>query len=314
MDFEEIEHFARKVRNNVSKVIVGGEDVIDLALICLIASGNMLLDDVPGTGKTMFARALAKSVGGGFKRLQFTPDILPSDITGVNYYNQKAGEFVFRAGPVFTNILLADEINRATPRAQSALLECMEERQVTVDGETRPLDAPFFVIATQNPVETQGTYPLPEAELDRFMVKTSMGYPTTDNGVEILRRFREQNPLDAIGAVTDVTELNAARELFSKTACSDDIMRYIVEIAEFTRKDSQALMGVSPRGTQALLKASQVRALLGGRTYVSPDDVKAVAVPVLAHRMIMKSMLRGEAVSAETVIRQALESVAVPKE
>jgi MoxR-like ATPase len=314
MELDEIEKLAHRVRINVSKVIVGKNDVIDLAIVCLIASGHMLFEDVPGTAKTLFTRAFAKSLGCTFKRIQFTPDLLPSDITGINFFNQKENQFTFRPGPVFSNIVLADEINRTTPRTQSALLESMEEKQVTIDGETMLLPSPFLILATQNPIEIQGTFPLPEAQLDRFLIKTAMGYPSTEEGVEILDRFRIDSPIDKISAVTNASEIVDAQQSFSSIFVSHDIMVYIVKIAEATRSYSSIQMGVSPRGTQALLKAAQVYAILKRRTYVSPDDVKSMALPVLSHRIILKSASRDRQKAAMQVIMDILDTVAVPKE
>lgn len=314
MNFEQIKILAQKVKDNVSKVIVGKGEVIDQLLIALIASGNVLLEDVPGMGKTMLAKSMALSLNCTFKRIQFTPDLLPSDLTGINYYNQKSGEFEFRPGPIFTNILLADEINRATPRTQSSLLECMEERQVTVDGDTRKLNSPFMVIATQNPVETQGTFPLPEAQLDRFLLKVKMGYPTTAEGVEILRRFKEANPLVDIQPVVDKEDIVAAQKSYSKVYVSDDMLEYIVKIAERTRQHNDVILGVSPRGSQALLKTAQVHAILQGRDFVTPDDIKAMAKPVLAHRIVMKNVMGVRGSRAEDIIDQILKEVEVPAE
>ncbi|MHB1484032.1 MAG: AAA family ATPase [Saccharofermentanales bacterium] len=314
MELVDIERLASRVRTNVSDIIVGKNDVIDLAIICLIASGHMLFEDVPGTAKTLFAKAFAKSLGCSFRRIQFTPDLLPSDITGINFYNQKENQFKFRPGPAFANIILADEINRATPRTQSALLECMEERQITIDGETMPLKAPFFIMATQNPIEIQGTFPLPEAQLDRFLIKTAMGYPSANEGIEILDRFRVNNPMDKLEAITNAAEITDAQQSFSKILVSRDIMKYIIDIAEATRSHPMILMGVSPRGTQALLKASQVQAILKKRLYVSPDDVKAMAIPVLSHRIILKTATRDRQKAAMQVIKELLDTVSVPKE
>lgn len=314
MDFEQIKNLAQKVKNNVSQVIVGKDEVIEQLLIALIASGNVLLEDVPGMGKTMLAKSLALSLDCSFKRIQFTPDLLPSDLTGINYYNQKSGEFEFRPGPIFTNILLADEINRATPRTQSSLLECMEERQVTVDGDTRKLNSPFMVIATQNPVETQGTFPLPEAQLDRFLLKVKMGYPTTAEGIEILKRFKEANPLVDIQPVVDREDIIAAQESYSKVYVSDDMLEYIVKIVERTRQHNDVILGVSPRGSQALLKTAQVHAILQGRDFATPDDVKAMAKPVLAHRIVMKNVMGVRGNRAEDIIDQILKDVEVPAE
>ena len=249
MELGDIGLVVHRIKENVSKVIVGKEDIIDLSLICIITGGHMLLEDVPGTGKTVFARALAASLDCSFRRIQFTPDLLPSDVTGINFYSQKETNFTFRPGPVFSNIVLADEINRATPRTQSSMLECMEEKQVTIDGETRKLAAPFFVIATQNPIEIQGTFPLPEAQLDRFLIKTSMGYPDTKSSIDILKRFKENNPLSELKSVVSATEINEASEIYSKVKVSEDIMEYIINIAEATRKHSGVHLGVSPRGT-----------------------------------------------------------------
>ena len=247
MELERIGRLAQRIKDNIKQVIVGKDHVIDQLLISLIASGHVLLEDVPGTGKTLLAKSLAKSLDCSFKRVQFTPDLLPSDLSGINFYNQKTGEFEFRPGPIFTNILLGDEINRATPRTQSSLLECMEEGQVTVDGETRQLDRPFMVIATQNPVETQGTFPLPEAQLDRFLIKVDMGYPSTEEGIEILRRFKETNPLADIRPVASQDEIIKAQQNYSKVYVSQDILRYIVKIVEMTRQHSEVVSGVSHR-------------------------------------------------------------------
>jgi len=314
MELDRIRDLAERIKDNIKRVIVGKDHVIDLMLISLISSGHVLLEDVPGTGKTMLAKSLAKSLDCSFKRVQFTPDLLPSDLSGINFYNQKEGEFEFRPGPIFTNILLADEINRATPRTQSSLLECMEERQVTVDGETRLLDQPFMVIATQNPVETQGTFPLPEAQLDRFLIKIDMGYPDTDEGVEILRRFKEKNPLAEIEAVATKEEIIQAQQNYSKVLVSNDILRYIVRIVETTRQHGDVTLGVSPRGSQALLKAAQVCAILRGRDFVTPDDIKEMVKPVLGHRIILRNVMGKREGQLDAVIEQVLKAVPVPSE
>jgi len=314
MELQDIKILAEKIRENVSKVIVDKDHIIDLSLICVITGGHMLLEDVPGTGKTVFARALAASIDCNFRRIQFTPDLLPSDVTGINFFNQKENNFTFRAGPIFSNIVLADEINRATPRTQSAMLECMEERQVTIDGDTKLLSAPFLVIATQNPVEIQGTFPLPEAQLDRFLIKTSIGYPDTKAELNILKRFKEHNPLLELKAVVSGQDINEASKIYSRVKVSDDILDYITKIVEASRKHIGAHLGVSPRGSLALLKAIQVSALLKGRSFVTPDDVKAMAVPVLSHRIIAKG-LSGENVNAgEKIINDILAHTAVPLE
>ena len=314
MELGDIGLVVHRIKENVSKVIVGKEDIIDLSLICIITGGHMLLEDVPGTGKTVFARALAASLDCSFRRIQFTPDLLPSDVTGINFYSQKETNFTFRPGPVFSNIVLADEINRATPRTQSSMLECMEEKQVTIDGETRKLAAPFFVIATQNPIEIQGTFPLPEAQLDRFLIKTSMGYPDTKSSIDILKRFKENNPLSELKSVVSATEINEASEIYSKVKVSEDIMEYIINIAEATRKHSGVHLGVSPRGTLSLMIAAQVHALLKNRTFVTPDDIKAMAVPVLAHRIIPKGLTADNSNPGEKIINNILEQTAVPLE
>lgn len=314
MELQDIGSLAGRIKDNIAKVIVGKEEIIDLAMICLITGGHMLLEDVPGTGKTVFARALASSVDCSFHRIQFTPDLLPSDVTGINFFNQKENNFVFRPGPIFSNIVLADEINRATPRTQSAMLECMEERQVTIDGETRGLSAPFLVMATQNPVEIQGTFPLPEAQLDRFLIKTSMGYPDTREGINILKRFKENNPLAELKAAAAASEIIEASRLYSQVKVSDDILEYITKITEATRKHPNAHLGVSPRGALALLKAVQVYALLKARTFVTPDDVKAMATPVMAHRIIPKGLSTENVSASDKIISDVLAHTAVPLE
>ncbi len=314
MEVSQIRSLAQRVKQNVSRVIVGKDDVIDLLLVALFSSGHVLLEDVPGTGKTLLAKTLAKSINCSFKRIQFTPDLLPSDLSGINYFNQKTGDFQFRPGPVFSNILLADEINRATPRTQSSLLECMEERQVTIDGETRRLERPFMVLATQNPVENQGTFPLPEAQLDRFLIKVNMGYPSGDESVEILKRFKAGNPVEDIAPVADGSEIVAAQNAYSQTHVGDDMLRYLVSIVEKTRQHEDIVLGVSPRGSQALLKAAQLYAILQGRDYVAPDDVKAMVKPVLSHRIVLKHTVRMKESYVETILEQILREVPVPSE
>lgn len=308
-----MENILQSIKENVGKVLVGEERVTNLLLTAMIAGGHVLIEDVPGMGKTVLARSLAKSVDGVFGRVQFTPDLLPSDVTGLNYFDNKSGEFQFSPGPVFCNILLADEINRATPRTQSALLECMAEGQVTVDGETRKLEKPFFVIATQNPVETLGTYPLPEAQLDRFLMRISMDSPTKAQERRILERFRDSEPLEELGAVcttAQIVELQAtARKLYIHPVLLD----YIVDLAHASRQARGVELGLSPRGSLALMRASQAMALVEGREFVTPEDIKAVGVPVIAHRLAVSGMA-GSSQAQKDAARQLLESVALPTE
>ena len=309
------QELSAKIRENISKVIIGKDDVIDKAVIALFCRGHVLLEDIPGTGKTSLAKALAMSVDCSFSRIQFTPDLLPADVTGINFYDRKSDEFRFRKGAVFTNILLADEINRATPRTQSALLECMEERQVTADGSCYPLESPFMVVATQNPIEIQGTFPLPEAQLDRFLMQLEMGYPSFENELDILKSYANSSPAAALSAVATADEIIAAQnEVFAVTV-NGAVREYILNIITATRNNQKLRLGVSPRGSLALMRAAQGHAACDGRSYVLPDDVKAMASDVLSHRVIRKASGFGSshAASAE-IINEILSEVTVPTE
>ena len=302
-----------KIKAQVQRVIVGHEDALELMLCALIARGHVLLEDVPGTGKTVMAKTLARALDLTFARIQFTPDLLPGDVTGISVWNAGSGAFEYRRGPVFTHVLLADEINRATPRTQSALLECMAEKQVTADGETRALESPFLVIATQNPVEIQGTFPLPEAQLDRFLMRLKLGYPTRDEALSILDRFMLSDPLDSVVACAGRVEIEAVMDEVPKIAVSGPVREYIAQLTARTRELSQVLLGVSPRGMLMLLRASQALALVRGRAFVTPDDVRSLAVPVMAHRVIVKGSY-GRADQSRLMVEEALASVPVPTE
>ena len=314
MQISEIKTIIQKIKANMEKVVVGKSEKIDLILAALLAKGHVLLEDVPGTGKTVLAKSLARSLDTKFKRIQFTPDLLPSDLIGINYYNQKEGEFVFREGALFTNILLADEINRATPRTQSSLLESMEEKQITVDGHTYVLEQPFFVIATENPVETQGTFPLPEAQLDRFLLQLSMGYTDKKDSIEILRRFVNEVPAENVEAVCSREQLLDMQESVKAVTIHPDLAAYTVDIVEQTRTYEGVQLGVSPRGNLALLKAAQALAAIRGRGFVTPDDIKDLAVPVLGHRIILRGSQRNKSTQIINMIGDILESVEVPTE
>ncbi|MBE6610414.1 MAG: MoxR family ATPase [Ruminococcaceae bacterium] len=303
-----------KIKGNIQKVIVGKGNVIDLMLISLFCQGHMLVEDVPGTGKTMLVKSLAASIDCTSKRVQFTPDLLPSDITGINFFNMKTSEFEFVKGPVFSNVLIADEINRATPKTQSGLLECMEEMQTTIDGETYKLAQPFMVVATQNPIENQGVFPLPEAQLDRFLIKMSMNYPTHEEGVNILERFSVSSPLATLQPVATINDIIAAQEALPKIFVHRDIMSYIVSLVEATRHFDTVVLGVSPRGAQSLMKVAKGYAAIDNRDYVMPDDVKKAALPVLTHRIMLTSSAKIKANAAENVINDIVEQVPVPTE
>jgi MoxR-like ATPase len=314
LDVTPLQAMAARAADNIERVIVGKHDVVELLLVALLCEGHVLIEDVPGIGKTMLAKSLARTLDCSFRRIQFTPDLLPSDITGVSFFNQRQQEFEFRAGPIFSQVVLADEINRATPRTQSALLECMEERQVTSEGDTRPLPRPFMVLATQNPIELEGTFPLPEAQLDRFLLRIAVGYPSEADEKTIVRRFRIASPLDELPAVVDTEELIRMQRLAREVHVADAVEDYIVRLVRASRLHASVELGASPRATLALYRSAQARAALAGRNYVLPDDVKRLAPSVLTHRLMTSAQSRLRGRGAADVLAELLVSVPVPVE
>jgi MoxR-like ATPase len=309
---DNIKSFGEKLIENLEKVIVGKRQSVEMIVIGLLCQGHILIEDVPGVGKTVLARSLAKSLGCSFNRLQFTPDMLPSDVTGVSIYNQSKREFEFRPGPVFAQIVLVDEINRATPKTQAALLEAMEERQVTVDGETHGLPRPFMVLATQNPIEYEGTFPLPEAQLDRFLLRVRLGYPAPSDEIEILERQQLRHPIETLQAVINIEDLLDAMEAIKKVFVSAAVKKYVVDMINRTRQNQDVYLGASPRGSLGLFRAGQAYAALQGRGFVLPDDIQKLSIPVLAHRVIVGPAARLRELSAERIVSEIVETLAVP--
>lgn len=307
-----IQKFAQKIIENVGEVVIGKADIAELALIALLCEGHILFEDVPGIGKTTLAKALARSLGCSFSRIQFTPDLLPSDVTGISWYNQKTQEFEFRPGPIMAQIVLADEINRATPRTQSALLEAMQEQQITVDRDTYKLPRPFMVLATQNPIELEGTFPLPEAQIDRFLIKTSLGYPQEDEENNVLVRYAKQDPLVALEAVTDPEQIMQMQQEVRKTRVEESVREYLVQVVRATRAHPAVDLGVSPRGTLALYRACQAYAAIQSRDYVMPDDVKAMTPYVLTHRIHISPQTRLRGRTPDEVVAEVVGEVEVP--
>jgi MoxR-like ATPase len=310
----EIKETVDRIRANVARVIVGKDEVIELCLVALLCEGHVLLEDVPGIGKTTLAKAIARSVGCTFKRIQFTPDLLPSDVTGILFFNQKTQEFEFRPGPIMAQIVLADEVNRATPRTQSALLEAMQERQMTVDVETMPLPRPFLVLATQNPIELEGTFPLPEAQIDRFLLRVALGYPSEADENEILVRYEREDPLETLQPVAQAADLLAMQEQVKTIHVEESVREYVVQVARATREHPAIELGASPRGTLSLYKTAQALAAIRGRTFVLPDDVKYLAPPVLTHRIIISPQTRLRGRRPEEVMAEIVDTVPVPVE
>jgi MoxR-like ATPase len=310
----EIKETVDRIRANVARVIVGKDEVIELCLVALLCEGHVLLEDVPGIGKTTLAKAIARSVGCTFKRIQFTPDLLPSDVTGILFFNQKTQEFEFRPGPIMAQIVLADEVNRATPRTQSALLEAMQERQMTVDVETMPLPRPFLVLATQNPIELEGTFPLPEAQIDRFLLRVALGYPSEADENEILVRYEREDPLETLQPVAQAADLLAMQEQVKAIHVEESVREYVVQVARATREHPAIELGASPRGTLSLYKTAQALAAIRGRTFVLPDDVKYLAPPVLTHRIIISPQTRLRGRRPEEVMAEIVDTVPVPVE
>jgi MoxR-like ATPase len=310
----EIEETVDRIRANVARVIVGKDEVIELCLVALLCEGHVLLEDVPGIGKTTLAKAIARSVGCTFKRIQFTPDLLPSDVTGILFFNQKTQEFEFRPGPLMAQIVLADEVNRATPRTQSALLEAMQERQMTVDVETMLLPRPFLVLATQNPIELEGTFPLPEAQIDRFLLRVALGYPSEEDENEILVRYEREDPLETLQPVAQAADLLAMQEQVKTIHVEESVREYVVQVARATREHPAIELGASPRGTLSLYKTAQALAAIRGRTFVLPDDVKYLAPPVLTHRIIISPQTRLRGRRPEEVMAEIVDTVPVPVE
>lgn len=313
-DVETIRQTAKRLIENVRRVIVGKERVVELCLVALLCEGHILIEDVPGIGKTTLAKAIARSLNCSFRRIQFTPDLLPSDVTGVFYFNQKTQEFEFRPGPIMAQIVLADEINRATPRTQSALLEAMQERQVTVDVETVPLPRPFLVLATQNPIELEGTFPLPEAQLDRFLMRISLGYPNEQEENEILLRFEQEDPLEHLRPVVEAEDLLAMQEEVHRVQVDEAVRAYIIQIAHSTRGHGAIELGVSPRGTLSLYRTAQALAALRGRISVTPAEVKELAIPVLSHRILINPQVRLRGQRPEELLMKIVEAVPAPTE